>query len=232
MTDAPSNGSLPPPVEPERRNLAVPIIAGATALVLLAALMLVFRGPRSAVEEGAEPADQGEATDSDSEPAPDSAPVKALDLLGPNPLDTTKTLVDAAQRARAWNPDALLAGIFVEVADGKPQGPIQVRYGVPEGGSIAPGSRLGGKRLALEYANGAATQTEDGAKDAGVALPEPNCPLDAAWLRATEAGIARSTKVTMRYESSKKLNRPVWTVQPAEGAARTLDGSSCAVVLR
>jgi hypothetical protein len=162
-----------------------------------------------------------------------AAPVKpAVDPVGPNPLDATKTLIDAAQRARAWNADALLVEIMVDVEDGKPKGPLRVRYGASTSG-LVPGSRLGPARLAISYEGGTASQTNERATKPEVGLPDPNCPLEVAWLKATESGIPRGAAVQVRYATNPASKRPVWTVRTADKeTTRTVDGASCAIVVR
>jgi hypothetical protein len=198
-------------------------------LVALAALAIIFRG--SGAKEPVETKPVASAVEV-STAATTGAEKKPVDPLGPNPLDTAQTLVDAGKRAHAWNADALLAQIRWEIENGKPKGPLEISYGVPADG-LAPGARLGAARLLLSYTGGAATQTTSRSKEARVGLPDPNCPPEVAWQKATETGIDRATAVTMLYETSKKLRRPVWTVKASDGSvARTVDGGSCAVLAR
>ncbi len=201
------------------------IIGGAALMTALAAASIWFfgRSPKASPP----PAEAAvEATTA-------AAPVKpSVDPVGPNPLDATKTLIDASQRARAWNADALLAEIVVDVEDGKPKGPLRVRYGASTSG-LVPGSRLGPARLAISYEGSAASQTNERSTKPEVGLPDPNCPLEVAWLKATEAGIPRSAPVQVRYTASPSSKRPVWTVRTAdEKTTRTVDGASCAIVVR
>jgi hypothetical protein len=228
MTDVPSPGSLPPPGEPEGRSPVTWIIGGAAALVALTAAFIWLRASND--EPSQEPT---AAALSVSTAALGSAePKPPVDPLGPNPLDTSKTLVDATQRAHAWNGDALLAGMNWDIEGGKPKGPLQISYGIPTDG-LAPGARLGSQRLSLEYTGLNAAQKTTSSKEAGVGLPDPNCPPEVAWQKATETGIDRAAAVSMRYESNKKLRRPVWSVQTSDGkVTRLVDGSSCAVLMR
>jgi hypothetical protein len=203
------------------------VIGGVALLTALAAAGVWLLG------RSAPPPPPPPAADAALEATTAAAPTKpAIDPVGPNPLDATKTLIDAAQRARAWNQDALLAEIVVDVEDGKPKGPLRVRYGAPQGG-LEPGSRLGPERVAISYEGNAATQSNERAAKQEVGLPDPNCPLEVAWLKATESGIPRNAALQLRYSSSPTLGRAVWTIRTAdEKTTRIVDGSSCAIVVR
>ncbi len=226
MNAAPTPGSLPPPPgEPEPRSLATLVIGGIALLTALAAagIWLFGRSP-----EAPPPSDAPvEATTAAAAPAKPT-----VDPVGPNPLDATKTLIDASQRARAWNSDALLSEIVVDVEDGKPKGALRVRYGASTSG-LVPGSRLSPARLAISYEGGGASQTTERSTKPEVGLPDPNCPLEVAWLKATESGIDRRAAVQVRYAASASSGRPVWTVRALnDKTTRTVDGSSCAIVVR
>ncbi len=197
------------------------MIGGAAALVTLtAAGILLFGG------------DEAEQTEPEAALLdPSGAPVPAAELA-PDPLDTTKSLADASQRGLAWDPEALLAGITALVQNGKPAGPLELRYGRPLA-EVGPGATLGADRLVLSYDGGKFEEKNVRTKRSEPGLPDPNCPMEVAWRKATEAGLKRSDRLVLSYAHSKKHGRPVWTVtRDGSKDTRIVDGSTCAVLLR
>lgn len=161
-----------------------------------------------------------------------------LSIGDPSQVDPSDVLARAKVRALVWNRDALLVSMRAEpVNAGKVNltsgGTIEYVFGKPTGEGFGMGSRVAGRRFRIRLAGSESTAVEVGGA-AGRAALEPNCPIDEAARKAQAAGLPASAPVSAVYEMSDKHKKPVWRVTAigTNTEARTLDGQSCAVLVR
>ncbi len=232
----PPSPSKPPPfvarfadVPPETRVFSVPWMIGTGALVVaLVAAFIAFRGLGPIT---------GESVVVDAPPAadePGTAPKvqapKAV-LLPPRPLDITSQSIDARGRSDAWNATSRLGSIHLSIDGGKPEGAVEFVFGLPRGPNV-PAAPLKPERLTLSYSGGQPSSAESKTTVLGYALVEPNCPLEAAYHQATQAGLDPDARVDATYLHSTKHGRGVWSFTPSGGPARNVDGDNCAILVR
>ncbi len=233
---APPSPSKPPPfiarfadAPPETRVFSVPWMIGTAALVLVVvAIFIVLRGLGPIT---------GESVVVDAPPAPDepgaAPPVQAPKavLLPPRALDITSQSIDARGRSDAWNATSRLGSIRLTIQGGKPVGAVEFVFGLPRGPS-APAAPLKPERLTLSYSGGQPSAAEGKTPVPGFALVEPNCPLEAAYHQATQAGLDAEARVDATYLHSTKHGRGVWSFTPSQGPPRNVDGDNCAILVR
>ena len=137
-----------------------------------------------------------------------------------------------------WSKEAQLVSLHAEpVVAGKVNltagGSIDFFFGKPTGEGFGSGARVSGRRLSIKV-RGSGTEVDEVAAAPGRAALEPNCPLDEAVRKATAAGIAPSTPLSVSYEVADKYKKAVWRIGPSGSSAgsRTIDGWSCAILVR
>jgi hypothetical protein len=171
-----------------------------------------------------------------SEPTSEELPSEgeeAIDLstLTPkNPLELGGLLVDAGQRAKIWDATAQLSGISLTIKDSRPQGPVVFEFGAALG-PPQPGAPLSTKRHTIRYEGENVTPTSDVVTTARRALPDPNCPLDAAFRALTEGAKKVQQPIEARYLYAES-NRAIWQMKSADGAVARISGDSCARIVK
>jgi hypothetical protein len=154
---------------------------------------------------------------------------KPVPRLAPSdPLDLTDKFIDSSKRARLWNGSAILAGIELIVADGKPEGPVAFTYGVTTGQPI-PGAVLSPKRRTILYSDDEVTSQDTVSTKIGMALPEPRCPIEVAHRKLPDE--AGEEKLGVMYLQSDRHGRPIWLFTNSSGDTYQLSGENC-VLLR
>jgi len=146
-------------------------------------------------------------------------------------LDISAALTDARTRASLHFEVAALVGVRLIIDDARPLGPIEITYAKARGRAL-PGQTVGEKRLRISYDGAKAVQTDDTDRSPAYVLPDPNCPLEAAFRAATQAGAAPHARHFAVYSHSVRHQRPMWTVSAAEGAAYHVDADNCALIVR
>jgi hypothetical protein len=207
-------------------------VAGLVVVAGAAGLVFAWRGGEASQEEdGAGSTVEAPSATAAATPAAVVSPAAA-----PARQDTTRELLDAAQRAVAWHADAVIAEIRAELVAGGVSGPrrtgaLEIEYGQPKQG-FGPGAPLKAERLLITYPEDApGSQKPVRSQGSPIGLPEPNCPLEVAWSTAVQSGLSREEPLRLRYAFEQKLRRAVWRVSGASGTpVRTLDGNSCAVL--
>ncbi len=113
-------------------------------------------------------------------------------------------------------------------------GSIEYWFGKPTGEGFGPGAKVASKQLQIALASGG-TRADEVSAPPGRAALEPNCPLEEAVRAAQAAGVPLGVPLAVAYDLSERFNRrPVWRIKTdgSEGTARTLDGSTCAILVR
>jgi hypothetical protein len=153
--------------------------------------------------------------------------------------DLDGALARATSKALQWHRDAQLVEIKVtEVVGGRiaegSDGAILIRFGTPPlGRRLGPGARVDTDQLLVRVDDrGEHPEPVRGPAARGVA--PPGCSFDRAWHAMVASGVPSGEPVTLRFALDKRGERAVWTVQPdaSREPTRTLDGSSCAIILR
>ena len=119
------------------------------------------------------------------------------------------------------------------IAEGS-DGAILIRFGTPPlGRRLGPGARVGTDQV-LVRVDDRGQRTEQVRGPAARSVAPPTCSFDRAWRAVVASGVSPSEPLTMRFALDKRGQRAVWTVQPdaSREPTRTLDGSSCAIILR
>lgn len=178
--------------------------------------------------------DRGASSDAAPEPAapmagPSEAPVEMAAVR--HPLDLTDSYIDAQERAKLWNSSAILSGIDVVIEDGRPQGAIVFEFGQALGQPV-PGTPLSARRHSLSYEGKSVSERSSESTDQRLGLPEPNCPLEVAFRKLTEAGVKTSGRVAILYTHSQKHGKPVWLVTDESSQATSLNADNCALLRR
>ncbi|HSC89740.1 MAG TPA: hypothetical protein VLC09_20810 [Polyangiaceae bacterium] len=162
-------------------------------------------------------------------PEPALPTTAASQLLPPNPLAISRLAIDARARAATWQKEAELAEVRLTIADGKPRD-LVFSFALPRG-HFSPGIPLTGKHFELAF-DAERREFAEREVSTGPALgaADPNCPLDAAYRAATQAGLSAQTLRTS-YAYSAKHRRELWTFQGA-GKPLLVDGANCAILVR
>jgi hypothetical protein len=222
-----------PPPSLSQRQKALPWVVLAVGLCAIGAVYAAW-APRHSDDAAVVPSTVKPP------PAPiETAPADPNDLAIANPgaADPTEILGRAKTRALAWSKEAQLVAIRAEpVVDAKVNlssgGSIEFWFAKPTGEGFGSGARVAGKRLSIKVA-GTGTQVDEVAAPPGRAALEPNCPLDEAVKKATAAGLPASAALTVAYDISDKYRKAVWRLTPTSGGApRTVDGWTCAILVR
>jgi len=205
-------------------------IVSASALILAGSAGLVMlQGKDEGAPSSSEPS--VEAAPAASATPPASAKPRTLEEEIASPLTMTAQTLDAKARAALWSREAQLAAIRWVVVSGKPEGALEFDFGVPRGPSV-PFAPLRPERVTIRYEGRVATQTTGTSPTPQVALPEPNCPLEVAHLKATQTGLSGASQVAVLYGHSRKHGRALWTFTDPQGRALFVDGDQCLVLTR
>lgn len=200
-------------------------IIGATALVvvLTAGALFLDDSPKTKVGDETHPTEVEQLTDS---------PAKVSDPLATkHPLELTASYLDAQERGRLWNPSAILSGIELVIDGGHPQGAIVFEFGESIGQPI-PGAPLSAKRLSLSYEGKKVSESSGESPEKRLGLAEPNCPLEVAFRKLTEAGVKTRARIGVLYTYSHKHGKPVWLVTDEQNQTTSLNADNCALLLR
>lgn len=214
------------PVGPEPGVPLITWVIGAAALLVVLTAVALFLDPsphESEKEANARLSPENQVGEGPAEPARVLAPK--------SPLDLTASFLDAKARAELWNPSAILSGIELVIEEGRPKGPVLFEFGEAMAQAI-PGVPLSPKQYSLSYEG---TKVKDEQSDTGdrrVGLPEPNCPLEIAFRKLTEAGVTAGGRVGVLYTHSLKHGKPVWLVTSEGGQATSLNADNCALLRR
>jgi hypothetical protein len=224
----------PVPAPTPKPNKALPwVVLGVGLAAIGTAATLLSPGRR----------DGSSAAASANRPPPAAAaprPVDPNDLGIQNPaaVDPSDVLGRAKTRALVWSKDAVLASIRARpVVNGKVDltggGTVEYVYGKPTGEGFGAGARIAGKRLRITLTGSGTKVDEIGGGPLRAAM-EPNCPLDEAVQKVEAAGIPRNTPLSAVYEVSDKHQKAVWRLSGSgdDATSRTLDGMSCAILVR
>lgn len=210
-----------PPVE-ESTPWTAWVFGGAAGLVALLAGYLFFSD-----REPTPPAEPAEPPPSAPLPSAEaSAPV----VLPASPLDFSRRLGDARQRALLWDGNAALTGVHLVIENGAPRGPVELEFGVPRGTAL-PGTPVGQRRLLVAYEGERATERTLVATSVARTLAEPNCPLEVAFRKLREAGVETSGLVTANFLHSERADRALFTFTVGT-VTHKVDADSCALLLR
>jgi len=170
--------------------------------------------------------------------APPSVDPNDFGIQDPSAVDPMEILGRAKTRALVWSKDAQLASIRVEPVlnakvNLKAGGAIEFWFAKPNGENFGSGARTSGKRLHISVTS-AGTSVDETAAVQGRAALEPSCPLDEAVRKAVAVGVPSTTPVSVSYDVSDKYKKAVWRIAPSgsDGPARTVDGWTCAILVR
>jgi hypothetical protein len=171
-----------------------------------------------------------------AEPAPTATADEQLDL---DAVDPTLVFGDAKAQALRWNADATLIRIEVRGMRGKAVnvrqgGRLDYLFGMPVGPKLGPGAVIGSDRLRYSLTNAGPTTDKLNEKAKAVGVADPVCPSFDAYAQALASGLPADATVILSYALNTKLNRSVWTadVEGQPELKRTMDGRTCAVVVR
>ncbi|HVU05331.1 MAG TPA: hypothetical protein VHE30_26470 [Polyangiaceae bacterium] len=227
----------PSPVRPlpKRPNQALPWIVLGVGLAVIVVAGILF-SPKSQDAARAAPSAAPKAAPA----ATPAAPVDPNDLgiADRSAADPGDLLLHAKTRAQTWNADAVLVSLrATRVGDGKVNlaggATIEYVFGKPTGEGFAAGAKVAPKHLRIVVGSGA-TSVEETGRGGGRAALEPNCPIDEAARKARAAGLSGSAPLDVRYEFSEKHKKAVYRMyaEGDEAHDRTIDGQSCAVLVR
>jgi hypothetical protein len=228
-----------PPVSPSAMRPLPPSILraawpwlGAGAAIVLA---FVWLRPRSSTDAARSRAAHVAAV----APPPAASAQPEAPVPRADDLDLEAALARATSKALAWHRDAELLEITVtDVVGGKitagGAGSIQIRFGTPPAGRrVGPGAHVGTDQIMVRI-DERGDRAEPVRGPAARSVAPPVCGFDRAWRAMVASGVPPGDPVTMRFALDKRGDRAVWTAQPvgSREPTRTLDGSSCAVLLR
>lgn len=197
-----------------------------------AALVVVLTAGALFLGKGPEKADAQGPGASPGEPPASSPPLPAGGVLTPtDPLDITAFHLDAQERAKIWNPNAMLGSIEVVVESGRPRGAVEFVFGEPIGPSV-PGAPLSPKRYRISYDGKRVDASAFDDPKSRTALPSPNCPLEAAFRQLTQSGGADAGPVAVLYVHSQSEGRPRWLMTTGSGKVFNFNADTCALLAR
>lgn len=205
-------------------------LSGGAAILVLIATAVILASPKrgSNGASGESPRASSSAAASPMDAAPSAA---AQALARHHPLDISAALTDARTRAGLSFDGAALIGIRVIIEGAKPLGPVEITYAKAQGRPV-PGAPVTSKRLRISYDGPHATQAEDSDRSVARALPDPNCPLEAAFRATLAAGGPADARYFAVYAHSARHERATWTLTAGSGGAHHVDGDSCALLRR
>lgn len=215
--------------------------AGAAILVLCATVFVLLSpaaGPPSAAAAAGTPEASPEVS---AQARADARTQSAPKGRARHPLDISPALMDARVRAGRKLEGAALVGVRLIIDGGRPLGPIEITYAAVRGRPL-PGDPVTPKRLHVSYDGGefktdehgqlVAMETEETDRSPARVLPDPNCPLEAAFRAVTQAGAPEAARTFAVYAHSVRSKRPVWTLTAADGAVHHVDADNCALLVR
>jgi hypothetical protein len=160
-----------------------------------------------------------------------SVPQPSAQAPDRHPLDISLAQGDARTRASLHFDRSALVGIRLIIDAGRPLGPIEITYARIKERAL-PGALVTSERLRVSYDGGRATPTEDTDRTSARSVPEPNCPLEAAFRAAVQAGASADARTFAVYAHSQRHDRPTWTLTAGSGGAYHVDGDNCALLRR
>jgi hypothetical protein len=213
----------------------IPSAAGAIVLTGALAILLLRRG---------EPAQPAPLATAPLIPAAEPARPE-LPFRDPAKVDPSDLYPKVKQRALAWNADARLVSIAASPVIGdqvdltQEGAEIVYVFGTDLAARARPLAHLAVtvRKTGIDQAP-AGDSRSSAANARGAASPikvvEPNCVFDAAAKAAHASGVPVTSPMKLRYEADEKLKRGVWTakVPGRTDLDRTIDGQTCAVVVR
>lgn len=108
-----------------------------------------------------------------------------------------------------------------------------MRFGAPAGDRLGPGAPLSGRQL-LVRVDARSEQTKVVQATSATGIDVPACGAERVWQTLVAAGVPEDAALELRYAFARKPGRAVWTAtvegHPEHG--RSLDGSSCAIIVR
>jgi len=203
-------------------------LAGGAAVLVLAVTVVVLLSP---AKGGPLPAEAAPAAPAAPTASAMPAAEPPRDLADAHPLDISPILMDARARATLVWESAALVGARLIIDGGRPLGPIDVSYAAARG-RPRPGDSVSEKRLRITYAGTAVTQVEEKDRSPARVVPDPNCPLEAAFRAAVQSGGTGSSRYFAVYAHSARYRRPTWTLTAASGATYHVDADNCALIVR
>jgi hypothetical protein len=201
-------------------------LSGGAAALILAATAVVLLSPR--------PSSPAPAPGTTAAPMASTPPLaEPKDPAEParHALDISTVLVDARTRAGLFSENAGLVGVRLIIDHARPLDPIDVSYAVTEGRPL-PGAPVTSKRLRISYSAGKAAQVKETDRSPARVLPDPNCPLEAAFRAVQQAGGQNDARYFALYTHSTRHQRPTWTLTSGDGAAHHVDADNCALLVR
>jgi hypothetical protein len=203
---------------------------GAAVLVLLATAAILLSPPES--PRGATDSTSRTASDTPAgSVATASAEAAKSDAAQAHPLDISAVLMDARARAALFSERSALVGARLIIDEGKPLGPIEISYAVAKDRPL-PGDPVTSKRLRISYLGATITPTPETSPTPARVLPDPNCPLEAAFRAAVQSGAPDGVRYFAVYAHSTRYQRPTWTLTAADGKAHHVDAGNCALIVR
>ncbi len=146
-------------------------------------------------------------------------------------MNISKFAIDARSRARVWHADAELVGGHAIIEGGKPHD-LEFVFATPRG-IFSPGVLLEKQRLTLSVSESGEFHSREWTDSApGYGSADPNCPLDAAFRTAVQAGLADNARTDASYGYSSKHKRELWTFSPASAKPVLVDADNCAILVR
>jgi len=201
-------------------------LSGGAAALVLAATGVVLLSPR----QGSPAPTPGSATAAVASTPPPAAPKPAAEP-DRHALDISAVLMDARARAGLFSESAGLVGVRLIIDGARPLDPIDVSYAIATGRPL-PGAPVTSKRLRVSYSAGAARQVTETDRSPARVLPDPNCPLEAAFRAVQQAGGPSDARYFAAYVHSTRHQRPTWTLTTGDGAAYHVDADNCALLVR
>ncbi len=222
--------SFDPPVSAPK---ALPWVVLAVGLAALGVVAVLYSSHHREAAAGAPVA-------SAARPAAAALPSDPNQIRVPDPknADPVELLAQVKARAFAWSSDALLVSVRAQpIANGRVNlqsgGTIEYTFGTPSHERLGRFSRVAGKGFAVTLTSAGTTALPTPPRD-GLAALEPTCPLDEAETHAEASGVPKGPNTVATYEVSETYQKAVWliTVPNNAAASRTIDGWSCAILVR
>lgn len=206
-------------------------LSGGAAVLVLLATAAVLLSPAKPQPEAGVGSPEGLVADTPAgSPVVPTADAKP-ELAKTHPLDISAILTDARARAALFSDRAALVGVRLIIDGGKPLGPIEISYAAAKGRPL-PGDPVSAKRLRISYVEATVTEREETDPSAARVLPDPNCPLEAAFRAAVQAGSRGGSRYFAVYAHSARYQRPTWTLTAADGTTSHVDAANCALIVR
>lgn len=207
-------------------------LSGGAALLLLIGTALLLLSGRTPPAPGVPAMPTATANAQSVAPVPSTSPPQSsARATGRHPLDISLALNDARARGALHFDRSALVGIRLIIDAGRPLGPIEITYARIKQRAL-PGALVTNQRLRISYDEARATPTEETDRTSARSVPEPNCPLEAAFRAAVQAGASANARTFAVYAHSERHDRPTWTLTAGSGGAYHVDGDNCALLRR